>query len=105
MRKPDSLLIDQTAAVLGISRRTVYYRIREGLLQTIRTRCGSQRVLIDSINEQLRVGPRRRKAPSPAESPNDSAPPLNQSPSRCRFRYKPFREIPKARAAASTLPP
>ena len=37
-----------------MSRRTVYYRIREGRLQTIRTRCGSQRVLVSSIEALLR---------------------------------------------------
>ena len=49
-----SLLIDDAAVMLGISRRTVYYRIREGRLQTVRTRCGSQRVLVSSI-EALRL--------------------------------------------------
>ena len=49
-----SLLIDEAAVRLGISRRTVYYRIREGRLRTIRTRCGSQRVLVSSI-ESLRL--------------------------------------------------
>ena len=49
-----SLLIDEAAALLGVSRRTVYYRIREGKLQTIRTRCGSQRVLVSSIQMLLR---------------------------------------------------
>ncbi len=44
-----SLLIDDAARALGVSRRTVYYRIREGKLQTIRTKCGSQRVLVSSI--------------------------------------------------------
>jgi excisionase family DNA binding protein len=44
-----SLMIDQAAGVLGVSRRTVYYRIREGKLRTIRTPCGSQRVLLDSL--------------------------------------------------------
>jgi excisionase family DNA binding protein len=44
-----SLMIDQAAGLLGVSRRTVYYRIREGKLRTIRTRCGSQRVLLDSL--------------------------------------------------------
>jgi excisionase family DNA binding protein len=44
-----SLLIDDAAQRLGVSRRTVYYRIRQGRLQTIRTRCGSQRVLVSSI--------------------------------------------------------
>src|SRR5258706_11595978 len=47
---PDrSLLIDDAAERLGVSRRTIYYRIRQGRLQTIRTRCGSQRVLVSSI--------------------------------------------------------
>jgi len=50
-----SLLIDDAAVALGVSRRTVYYRIREGRLQTIRTRCGSQRVLVSSIEELRRV--------------------------------------------------
>ena len=49
-----SLLLDQAAELLGVSRRTVYYRIREGRLRTIRTRCGSQRVLIESIEALLR---------------------------------------------------
>ena len=49
-----SLLIDDAAQLLGVSRRTVYYRIREGRLQTIRTRCGSQRVLVSSIEALLR---------------------------------------------------
>jgi excisionase family DNA binding protein len=49
-----SLLIDAAAAVLGLSRRTVYYRIREGRLRTIRTKGGSQRVLLSSIEELRR---------------------------------------------------
>ena len=44
-----SVLIDRAAELLGVSRRTVYYRIREGRLRTIRTPCNSQRVLIDSL--------------------------------------------------------
>ena len=49
-----SVLIPEAADVLGVSRRTVYYRIREGRLQTIRTRGGSQRVLWSSIEALLR---------------------------------------------------
>jgi excisionase family DNA binding protein len=49
-----SLLIDDAAVLLGVSRRTVYYRIREGQLETVRTRCGSQRVLLSSIEQMLR---------------------------------------------------
>jgi excisionase family DNA binding protein len=44
-----SVLVDHAAELLGVSRRTVYYRIRDGKLTTIRTRCGSQRVLMESI--------------------------------------------------------
>lgn len=44
-----SYTIDETAALLGISRRTVYYRVKSGLLKTIRTIGGSQRVTVESI--------------------------------------------------------
>jgi len=44
-----SVMIDTAAELLGVSRRTVYYRIREGKLQTIRTPCNSQRVLLESL--------------------------------------------------------
>jgi excisionase family DNA binding protein len=47
-----SVTIDQAAQLLGVSRRTVYYRIREGRLRTIRTLGGSQRVLMESVQEQ-----------------------------------------------------
>jgi len=49
-----SFLIDDAARLLGVSRRTVYYRIREGRLLTIRARCGSQRVLLSSIETLMR---------------------------------------------------
>ena len=35
--------LDQAAQLLGVSRRTIYYRIRDGRLQTVRTIGGSQR--------------------------------------------------------------
>jgi excisionase family DNA binding protein len=44
-----SVSLDHAAQLLGVSRRTVYNRIREGRLQTIRTLGGSQRVLLDSV--------------------------------------------------------
>ena len=44
-----SVSIDQAANLLKVSRRTIYYRIREGRLQTIRTIGGSQRVLVESL--------------------------------------------------------
>jgi excisionase family DNA binding protein len=50
-----SVLLEQAAQLLGVSRRTVYYRIRDGKLRTIRARCGSQRVLIESIEALLRA--------------------------------------------------
>lgn len=46
-----SVTIDQAAALLKVSRRTIYNRIREGKLQTIRTIGGSQRVLVSSLEE------------------------------------------------------
>lgn len=46
-----SVSIEQAASLLGVSRRTVYYRIREGRLRTIRTLGGSQRVLMNSVEE------------------------------------------------------
>jgi excisionase family DNA binding protein len=48
-----SYLIDDAARLLGVSRRTIYYRIREGRLRTIRAKCGSQRVLMSSIEAEL----------------------------------------------------
>ena len=47
-----SVSIDQAAQLLRMSRRTIYYRIRDGRLQTIRTIGGSQRVLVESLYTQ-----------------------------------------------------
>jgi excisionase family DNA binding protein len=44
-----SVSLDHAARLLGVSRRTIYNRIRDGRLQTIRTVGGSQRVLLDSV--------------------------------------------------------
>lgn len=49
-----NVFIDRAAEMLGVSRRTVYYRIRAGQLRTIRTRGGTRRVLVSSILELLR---------------------------------------------------
>ncbi len=49
-----SVSLDHAAELLGVSRRTIYNRIREGRLQTIRTLGGSQRVLLDSMNDDVR---------------------------------------------------
>jgi excisionase family DNA binding protein len=47
-----SVSIDHAARLLGVSRRTIYTRIREGRLQTVRTLGGSRRVLLDSVLTQ-----------------------------------------------------
>ena len=60
-RLPRSLLVDHAAALLGVSRRTVYNRIHEGRLKTIRTRSGTQRVLLESLEALLRDSPRDAK--------------------------------------------
>ena len=44
-----SVSIDQAAQLLNVSRRTIYNRIREGRLITMRTAGGSQRVLVASL--------------------------------------------------------
>ncbi len=49
-----SVTIDQAASLLNVSRRTIYNRIREGKLQTIRTIGGSQRVLVASLDQHHR---------------------------------------------------
>lgn len=48
-----SVTIEQAAHLLGVSRRTIYYRIGEGRLRTVRTLGGSQRVVLESL-EALR---------------------------------------------------
>lgn len=70
MRMPRSFLVEDAAALLGVSRRTVYYRIREGKLQTVRTMGGSQRVLLESI-EGLRAEQERSKDPNAGASSTD----------------------------------
>jgi excisionase family DNA binding protein len=49
-----SVSLDHAAELLGVSRRTIYNRIREGRLVTVRTLGGSQRVLIDSVTSEFR---------------------------------------------------
>ena len=44
-----SVSLDHAADLLNVSRRTIYNRIRAGRLKTIRTRYGSQRVLVESL--------------------------------------------------------
>jgi excisionase family DNA binding protein len=57
-----SVSLDHAAALLGVSRRTIYNRIRDGRLQTIRTLGGSQRVLLDSVSVDGRTQAAERSA-------------------------------------------
>jgi excisionase family DNA binding protein len=52
-----SLSIVQAVEALGVSRRTIYYWIKAGRLQTFRTSMGSQRVLVGSVVTCWRVRP------------------------------------------------
>jgi excisionase family DNA binding protein len=60
MTRAHTLLIEHAARLMGVSRRTVYYRIRDGRLTTIRTRCGSQRVVAISLEALRREGERKK---------------------------------------------
>ncbi|HEY3383097.1 MAG TPA: helix-turn-helix domain-containing protein [Vicinamibacterales bacterium] len=62
-----TVLLDQAVDLMGVSKRTLYYWIRDGRLQTIRTRCGSQRVYLSSIREFLENQSRASGEPVPAE--------------------------------------
>lgn len=44
-----SVSIEQAGRLLNVSRRTVYNRIRDGRLKTVRTLGGSQRVLVEAL--------------------------------------------------------
>jgi excisionase family DNA binding protein len=54
-----SVSLDHAAVLLGVSRRTIYNRIRAGRLKTIRTLGGSQRVLLESVTHDKRASGRR----------------------------------------------
>jgi excisionase family DNA binding protein len=49
-----SVFVERAAELLGVSKRTIYYRIRQGRLRTVRTKGGSQRVLIESLDALMR---------------------------------------------------
>ena len=63
-----SVTIDQAAELLHVSRRTIYNRIRDGKLQTIRTIGGSQRVLISSIEERKSAWTGIKFEPTPPDN-------------------------------------
>ncbi len=67
-----SVFIEQAMRMLGVSKRTVYYRIQEGRLRTIRVHGGSQRVLIESIRHLVATD-KQRTAPSRRSSGDESA--------------------------------
>jgi excisionase family DNA binding protein len=69
-----SVFVDEAASLLGVSRRTVYYRIREGKLLTFRTRCGSQRILLASIEALLRDEAVKRAARGASRSEPEALP-------------------------------
>jgi excisionase family DNA binding protein len=50
-----SLSLAQAREALGVSRRTLYYWIKQGRLQTVRTSMGSQRVLLASVKSNWLV--------------------------------------------------
>jgi excisionase family DNA binding protein len=58
-----SVSLDHAAQLLSVSRRTIYNRIRDGRLQTIRTLGGSQRVTLDSVQDNLN----HARIPRPAD--------------------------------------
>lgn len=49
-----SISLEHAGELLGMSRRTLYNRIRLGDLRTVRLPSGTQRVLIESVIELLR---------------------------------------------------
>jgi excisionase family DNA binding protein len=55
MRFGRSVSINQAAELLSLSRRTIYYWIQQGRLQTIRTLGGSQRILVESLRLDSRL--------------------------------------------------
>jgi excisionase family DNA binding protein len=69
-----SVTIDQAAGLLQVSRRTVYNRIRDGKLLTIRTIGGSQRVLLSSVDDNRRFAWLPRGA-RPVRAPQATIPP------------------------------
>ena len=69
-----SVFVGEAARILGVSHRTVYYRIREGKLRTMRTRCGSQRVLVESVEALLRENAEKRRARTLRTFPSEAEP-------------------------------
>jgi excisionase family DNA binding protein len=68
-----SVTIERAALLLGVSRRTIYNRIREGRLRTVRTLGVSQRVLVESLFE---LGFRSQAFPTSASAATFSVGPV-----------------------------
>jgi len=64
-----SVSLDHAAKLLGVSRRTIYNRIREGHLTTVKLANGSQRVTLDSIANLLGESDRTFEAAAADVSP------------------------------------
>src|SRR3989475_6364421 len=71
-----SVSLDHAAELLGVSRRTIYNRIRDGRLQTIRTAGGSQRVLVESLYD---LGFRPQAYPTSASAASFEPRPVTRS--------------------------
>lgn len=71
-----SVSIDQAAELMNVSRRTIYNRIRDGRLQTIRTLGGSQRVLLESLYD---LGFRPQAFPASAAAASFEPRPVTRS--------------------------
>lgn len=100
---PHSVFVNEAADLLGVSRRTIYYRIHEGRLRTVRSG-NSQRVLVDSIYALMREEPEERSVagvrPSTIETSKvcgvrgTSYPPGTNYPySRRQFGARPDRSV------------
>lgn len=57
-----TLLIADAARLMGVSRRTVYYRLRDGQLESIKTRGGSRRIVVHSLEWLRQQGIRKNAA-------------------------------------------
>ncbi len=87
-----SLLITDAAVLLGVSRRTVYYWIRQRRLETVRTRGGSQRVLLSSIARRLREA--RGLPPLDQLDALEASPPVSE-PEALTFEIEPLARNPE----------
>lgn len=66
-----TVFVEEAARLLGVSRRTVYNRIRDGRLLTIKTTGGTRRVVVDSITALLREELRERSSPLRGGGPRE----------------------------------